>query len=137
MNDTIRGCIGSGGYGAASAFLASNLHLIPETLNPFEGFAFGVLGRCVTEATQPVFNRIYAHRLVAGKQDLLNLLRVARFISSVALTAFACTAIGIPISLGTALLLQVTQLALISLKGTVFSRTLIESYSKPIIVLRE
>lgn len=93
----------SGALGAASAYLFTNL-------NPLGGAAFGVVGRLVNEVTKPIFKFLY--KKLIGSDLLSQTLDVTRFILLAGLTAAACSALGFPMTFSTALILQISQLAI-------------------------
>lgn len=118
MSAEIGNIIGSGALGGASVYLVTSLHLVrnlnplAKTLSPANGLVFGVVGRLITEVTNSIFERIrhfvdYGN----GAPQACHLFSFARFTGTVALTAIACTALGIPMSFTTALVLQVSQRA--------------------------
>ena len=109
MTLQIQRILGSGALGAGGAYALSSLSIIPN-LDPVNGAVFGVVGRLITEVTDPIFNTLrYANN--DKQRRLASLLFFARFVGTVALTALACTALGAPISFTTALVLQVAQRA--------------------------
>lgn len=137
MTAQIGNVIGSGALGAGATYLAETLQL--ATLDPVSGALFGVTGRLIHEVTYPIFDKIdnlFRDSYIGPQWS--SLVSFTMFISSVAITAAACTALGIPMTFTTALVLQVAQRAIgdvaeFALVGLGFGRPLPVRFT-PIVV---
>lgn len=107
----------SGALSSAGAFIFTNV-------NPVNALAFGVVGRLVNEVTKPVFKSM---KDVVVSDELWRVVDLGRFVAIVALSAAACTFIGLPISFSAALLVQICQLAFVHIGQYVFTDVCAES----------
>lgn len=114
MIDGMKRITGSGALAASLAFY------LPMSLTLAQAGEFGIIGRLVNEVTKPIFEFVLNTVNSLNKkvlkdvevQDLTNILDVTRFIFLAAVTKMACSAIGIPVAFGTALVLQTGQFAI-------------------------